>query len=635
MSAAPSPAGSWPPSAPPLPSGVLRGGGGLPLRRFHWEPLPAERVRGRRNLWTGGGGGGPGEPPPLDLALLEELFAQRGGHEERGGRGGLPAPQVSLLEPKKALNLSIFLKQFKRPPAEMVAALQEGDGACFGAERLLELSKMLPDPEEVKRLLAFQGDHNRLLEPELFALLLVQVPSFALRLQILLLREEFFPQLSSLRSAIQTLTDAATEILNCEELHSVIRLVLRAGNYMNQGGYAGSALGFRVPSLLRLTDTKANRPGMDLLHFVALEAERKEPALLCFPTKLPHVGPASRIVEGEVLAELRGLGVRLQGARGHLGGLGWEGRLGPFLEGAEAELRSAWASWEEMHRAQAALADFLCEEPLGFSLPDSCAVFQAFAERFLAAVQENRAREAALRRSQQQRVGKSKRRSIATCSSRDPGLESVQLDALLLGGALHPRDRPHGGASLQGGHSFEGLSFGEGSPSQSLNRRHTLASLPSPGDPQRPLTRVAEGPGTPVVTPTRQEGGKQAPSCTPPPGSPGGFRLSSLFSSASKKPASPQDSPIDPGTPVVAPTKKKGSKQAREGLGEASLRTRAPSRSPPLPGSLGGFRLSSLFPSASRKPTSPQDPLNDVSALVGFFRRRLSLGEKPRRPPQN
>lgn len=38
----------------------------------------------------------------------------------------------------------------------------------------------------------------------------------------------------------------------------------------SQGGYAGSAAGFRLASLLKLPDTKANEPGMDLLHFVAM-----------------------------------------------------------------------------------------------------------------------------------------------------------------------------------------------------------------------------------------------------------------------------------------------------------------------------------------------------------------------------
>lgn len=37
-----------------------------------------------------------------------------------------------------------------------------------------------------------------------------------------------------------------------------------------QGGYAGNAAGFRISSLLKLADTKANKPGMNLLHFVAM-----------------------------------------------------------------------------------------------------------------------------------------------------------------------------------------------------------------------------------------------------------------------------------------------------------------------------------------------------------------------------
>lgn len=41
-----------------------------------------------------------------------------------------------------------------------------------------------------------------------------------------------------------------------------------------QGGYAGNAVGFKLSSLLSLADTKANKPGMNLLHFVAMVGER-------------------------------------------------------------------------------------------------------------------------------------------------------------------------------------------------------------------------------------------------------------------------------------------------------------------------------------------------------------------------
>ena len=37
-----------------------------------------------------------------------------------------------------------------------------------------------------------------------------------------------------------------------------------------QGGYAGSAIGFRMASLLKLVDTKANKPGMNLMHYVVM-----------------------------------------------------------------------------------------------------------------------------------------------------------------------------------------------------------------------------------------------------------------------------------------------------------------------------------------------------------------------------
>lgn len=96
------------------------------------------------------------------------------------------------------------------------------------------------------------------------------------------------------------------ELMCCEELHAVLHLVLQAGNILNavsetgcvqeqqrgkhkhsvslqghicygnlaacvfQGGYAGNAVGFKLSSLLSLADTKANKPGMNLLHFVAL-----------------------------------------------------------------------------------------------------------------------------------------------------------------------------------------------------------------------------------------------------------------------------------------------------------------------------------------------------------------------------
>ncbi|XP_052668946.1 FH2 domain-containing protein 1-like [Harpia harpyja] len=277
---------------------------------------------------------------------------------------------------------------------------------------------MLPSATEVARLRSFPGSPHQLADPELFMLLLTEVPSYTQRLELLVLKEDFFPRLTTLRSSIQTLTDAAVELLECEELHTILHLILSAGNYLNSGGYAGSAAGFRLASLLKLPDTKANEPGVDLLHFVAMEAARVEKSLLEFPGKLRHVGPASRIEVAEVEGELRQLAGRLEGARSlGTGGLGPQ--LQPFLCAAEEELRGAWDALERMHGATATTLDFFCEDTAPGGLQDLCAILHGFAGRLLTAAQENRVREQAQHRRQQLERERLKRRSIATCSAWD------------------------------------------------------------------------------------------------------------------------------------------------------------------------------------------------------------------------
>lgn len=39
---------------------------------------------------------------------------------------------------------------------------------------------------------------------------------------------------------------------------------------MFQGNYAGDAAGFKLSSLIKLTETRANKPRMNLLHYVIL-----------------------------------------------------------------------------------------------------------------------------------------------------------------------------------------------------------------------------------------------------------------------------------------------------------------------------------------------------------------------------
>nr|XP_023969396.2 FH2 domain-containing protein 1-like isoform X4 [Chrysemys picta bellii] len=558
-----------PPVLPPPRDALMPAPHRSKLRTFHWTVIPAERVRGRPSVWTASS---QHDHTPLDVEHLEELFGEQPGWGPRGPLLlGRPQGQVSLLDSKKILNLEIFLKQFKRPVQQIVADLRAGAGALYGAEKLLELCKMLPDTDEqVKKLRAFQGSWRQLSDAETFSLLLVGVPSYARRLELLVLKEEFFPQLNSLKSSIQILTEAARELLGCEELHVVIRLVLRAGNYMNMASGWPLSSGWQTP-----------RPTSQ--------------AWTCC-TSWPW------IQEQEVALELQGLGERLAGARGSLTELGPE-QLEPFLQLGQAELDAVQAELERLRQATAALRDFYCEDEALFCLQEVCAVLHVFGGRFRTAVQENRAREQAEQRRQQlERQRQEKRRSIATCSVREPELQDVKLNFLLTRTPQPcrrshiprgPRTGPCGNLDLGAGECPDWVAppepLARGAGQRRLSRRHTLAILPAHPEPQDSLGPAPAPPPGPPATPVGRKGGLMSwlPERLPSPGA-----------SPKAEGCSPDTSPSRPFPSLFC---KKGPPMGAEGQA--------------APGS----------PTASPK---------GVSTLAGFFW-RLGLAEKPLRPSQS
>lgn len=58
--------------------------------------------------------------------------------------------------------------------------------------------------------------------------------------------------------------------MKCYALPIIMHLILQAGNFLNRGVSLGNAAGFQLSSLKKLTETKANRPGITLMHYVAM-----------------------------------------------------------------------------------------------------------------------------------------------------------------------------------------------------------------------------------------------------------------------------------------------------------------------------------------------------------------------------
>ncbi|XP_026149033.1 FH2 domain-containing protein 1 [Mastacembelus armatus] len=427
------------------------------MRKFNWETLPKHSVIGKHNIWTADK---TDEKYELDTDHIEELFSHKQEQQlkalNRQSLRGLPssAPggeMVSILSSKRSMNIGIFLKQFKRPVKDMIEEIKSGNALSFGSGKLRELCKLLPDEGEVKQLVSFKGSHSALPEADLFMLMLVRIPSYEDRLHSLVLKEEFSPLMDEMKEFIQTLTAAGKELLNSEHLHSIIRLVLKTGNYMNAGGYAGSAIGFRMASLLKLVDTKANKPGMNLMHYVVMQAERADVALLSFPEQLKHIEPAARLNKNDIEAEFERQVKKVQDAKRYtLKQEDLKAQMENFLKEAEVCLAETEASLKELQSMSDSVAEYFCEDPNKFKLEECCSIFNSFCEKFMRAMQENKAREISevKRRHIERLQSAAKRRSTATCSTRDKEMDGVALESVLQNFLINSVSRRRSGRPL-------------------------------------------------------------------------------------------------------------------------------------------------------------------------------------------
>ncbi|XP_029504731.2 inverted formin-2-like [Oncorhynchus nerka] len=418
---------------------------GSKMRNFNWDAIPKHVVVGKHNIWTEEKTLGEYE---LDTQRIEELFS----HSRHQGQGqvqkalnrqslrgkptnGQGTEVVSILNSKRSMNVGIFLKQFKRPVGDMINDISSGNGLKFGTGKLKELCKLLPEKEEVKQLVGFKGDESALPEADLFMMLLIKVPSYEERLNSLVLKEEFFPFMDEMKRSIATMITAGKELLECDDLHSVIRLVLKTGNYMNAGGYAGSAIGFRMASLLKLVDTRANKPGMNLMHYVVMQAQKVDVAMLKFPDKLTHIADAARIHKEDIESEFQREVKKVKEAKEEVQKQEeLRAQMDNFLKEAECRLAETELSLQSLGSVSDSVAEYFCEDPSKFRLEECCSIFSSFCAKFLRAIQENRDREVAeVKRRTRDRLlsDAAKRRSTATCSIRDKDMEGVALESVL------------------------------------------------------------------------------------------------------------------------------------------------------------------------------------------------------------
>ncbi|XP_052379765.1 inverted formin-2-like isoform X34 [Oncorhynchus keta] len=366
----------------------------LRMKKLNWQKLPSRVVTDSHSMWTSV----QVDSLEPDYSSIEELFCLP--VTDSKAKGITPAvkqepKEISFIDAKKNLNLNIFLKQFRCSHKDFVAMIQKGDRSKFDVEVLKQLQKLQPEKHEIENLKSYQGEREKLAGVDQFYLQLLAVPCYALRIECMLLCEEIGSVLQMMQPKVKLLDEACESLRVSTRLPSFCMLILDVGNFLNYGSHTGNAEGFKISTLLKLTETKANKSRITLLHHILEEAEQNHDDLLNLPDDLEICEKAARVNLETLQSEASLLIKRLKESEKKVASSSVAAIKEQYLtaiQGSQEACRELEARFASIDRKKEDLAQYLCEDSSRLSLEDLFSTLHSFRGLFIKALKDNQTR---------------------------------------------------------------------------------------------------------------------------------------------------------------------------------------------------------------------------------------------------
>ncbi|RDX99267.1 Formin-like protein 20, partial [Mucuna pruriens] len=416
---APSPLGPLGGTLTPPPPGIdprgrgrglarLTGAGAMATRRSSLKPLHWSKVTRalQGSLWDELQRRGESQiTQEFDVSEIEKLFsanvpklADLDG--KSGGRRksvGSKTDKIHLIDLRRANNTEIMLTKVKMPLPDMMAAVLAMDDSVLDVDQVENLIKFCPTKEEMELLKGYTGDKENLGKCEKYFLELMKVPRVESKLRVFSFKIQFGTQITEFKKSLNTVHSACEEVRNSFKLKEIMKRILYLGNTLNQGTARGSAVGFKLDSLLKLTDTRASNSKMTLMHFLCKVLAERFPGLLDFHLDLVSLEAATKIQLKSLAEEMQAIIRGLEKVKQELAACENDGpvsevfrkTLKEFIAVAESEVVSVTNLYSVVGRNADALALYFGEDPARCPFEQVTVTLLNFTRLFLKAHEEN------------------------------------------------------------------------------------------------------------------------------------------------------------------------------------------------------------------------------------------------------
>ncbi|KAK5773138.1 hypothetical protein PVK06_049443 [Gossypium arboreum] len=266
--------------------------------------------------------------------------------------------------------------------------------SALDVDQVDNLIKFCPTKEEMELLKGYTGDKDKLGKCEQ---LHSRINMFHGPLKQFFLELMKVPRVESKLRVFSFKIQFRSQIRNSVKLKRIMQTILSLGNALNQGTARGSAIGFKLDSLLKLTDTRARNNKMTLMHYLCKVLADKLPVVLDFSKDVSSLEPAAKIQLKFLAEEMQAISKGLEKVVQELSSSENDGpvsdsfreKLKEFLCFAEAEVRSLASLYSGVGRNVDALILYFGEDPARCSFEQVTSTLLNFVRMFNKAHDEN------------------------------------------------------------------------------------------------------------------------------------------------------------------------------------------------------------------------------------------------------